>query len=77
MAIVAQAEREAISMRTKEALAVARSRGMRLGNPNGAAALRRADKSGFAAPGSHCAERPIATRETSRRSSPTSARVAR
>ena len=33
MALVAQAEREAISRRTKEALAVARSRGVRLGNP--------------------------------------------
>ena len=44
MALVAQAEREAISKRTKEALAVARSRGVRLGNPNGAAALRRAGR---------------------------------
>ena len=39
MALVAQQEREAISKRTKEALAVARSRGVELGNPNGAAAL--------------------------------------
>ena len=46
MALVAQQEREAISKRTKEALAVARSRGVRLGNPNGAAALRRAGKGG-------------------------------
>ena len=46
MALVAQAEREAISRRTKEALAVARSRGVQLGNPNGAAALRRAGKGG-------------------------------
>jgi DNA invertase Pin-like site-specific DNA recombinase len=44
MALVAQAEREAISRRTKEALAVARSRGVRLGNPQGVAALRRAGK---------------------------------
>ena len=42
MALVAQAEREAISRRTKEALSVAKSRGVKLGNPNGAAALRRA-----------------------------------
>jgi DNA invertase Pin-like site-specific DNA recombinase len=46
MALVAQQEREAISKRTKEALAVARSRGVRLGNPRGAAALRRTGKGG-------------------------------
>lgn len=40
MALVAQAEREAISRRTKKALAVAKARGVRLGNPNGAASLR-------------------------------------
>lgn len=39
MALVAQQEREAISRRTKEALAVTRERGVRLGNPNGIEAL--------------------------------------
>jgi DNA invertase Pin-like site-specific DNA recombinase len=48
MALVAHAEREAISTRTKEALGVARSRGVKLGNPNGAAALRRAGRGGVA-----------------------------
>lgn len=44
MALVAQQEREAISKRTREALASAKARGTVLGNPNGAAALRRAGK---------------------------------
>jgi DNA invertase Pin-like site-specific DNA recombinase len=49
MALVAQQEAEAISKRTKEALQAAKKRGTILGNPNGAAALKRARKGNKAA----------------------------
>lgn len=49
MAAVAQAERQAISNRTREALRAAKAAGRRLGNPNGAEALRRAAKGNSAA----------------------------
>ena len=44
VALVAEQERQAISKRTKEALKAVKARGTRLGNPNGAAALKRANK---------------------------------
>ncbi|MDX2210071.1 MAG: recombinase family protein [Sphingopyxis sp.] len=49
MAAVAQAERKAIGQRTRDALQAAKAAGRRLGNPNGAAAIRRAAKGNAAA----------------------------
>jgi DNA invertase Pin-like site-specific DNA recombinase len=69
MAAVAELEAGLISERTKAALAAAKARGKRLGNPNGAAAFRRAGKgtkAALEAVSANAAERAEGLREAVR-----------
>jgi len=66
LAAVAQAERKAISRRTQEALAAAKARGQKLGNPNGAAALRRYEGNAAALGGKAKADQAAAFAESLR-----------
>ncbi len=65
MALVAEEERKAISRRTKEALAAAKVRGVKLGCPNGAAHLRKyGNAAGVAAVKARAEEHAQALRDT-------------
>ena len=65
MALVAEEERKAISRRTKEALAAAKARGVKLGCPKGAAHLRQyGNTAGVAAVKAKADEHAEALRET-------------
>lgn len=57
LAAIAEHEREMISQRTRAALQAAKARGVVLGNPNGAAALLQASRSGGLASGRRRQER--------------------
>ena len=64
MALVAEEERKAISRRTREALAAAKARGVKLGCPNGASHLREyGNAAGIAAVKAKASERAEGLRE--------------